>query len=901
MGYSYAQCLPEASIDAPSDLTLECGANLADLEITGVPTVDFNDCGSIDVEYSDAVISDNGCVAVYSRTWMVYWGDELLASDVQIITVEDTTGPVITGVQPVVELDCNAIPEPDMVTVVDECGSSGPVEVFTSQTGEPISTCCLTTAYGPGSDWSIWLPLLSNGSCCFNSANWIFVDCGHFDQYADGTARIHGTVYNSADPAQQLIVDIWLKLKRDWAAWSALGRGYRDDLGLVNAAQHMDWSYYELVDGFSTLTGAGSLAGDILYLSHAPASKYFGFQVGERANNRNMNNGLSGSFSYTGTLGGNEICCQNGDINVDISGCEETGESDCVHSTSFTRFYRAIDNCGNATVVTQEIIINDDIAPEFVNCPASITIQCDEEIPAIPNDLVAVDNCTESGDIIITFLGEEEVVENNCYRTLTRTWAATDLCGNVGVCEQVITIVDTTAPVLNGLPEEEITVECTDVPEAPVVTATDNCTAEVEVNYNETIVEGDCPSNYTIIRTWYAIDECQNSVEFMQTINVVDTTAPVFDDYEIYISAECYEEVGHLTATDNCGDVEVTLIYECYLAGGCLGLEYRIYQAVDECGNVSTAELFIAIQDHEAPEFQNVPEEETIECSEVSLGEDGNYFDDGGVYAIDNCGYHFYLECLLPIEYTYEEEVVLTDDDCPQSFDIIRTWTATDYCGNVAIATQTVHVVDTTAPYLSIPEDYTASCEDELVFEDATAEDNCGEATITVSQEVIPGDCPNSYTITRTFVAIDECGNASEPQVQTITVVDETAPVFADGVVEFTYECDEDIELNQPIATDNCSEVIEYAYSDTAHWTYGCTSGFIRIWTATDECGNVAYLSQYYTIVDTTAPVIAGELEIQRPCDDADGIYVTATDNCNEFEITIVSNELVSGSCAGNI
>src|SRR5690606_36714597 len=117
-----------------------------------------------------------------------------------------------------------------------------------------------------------------------------------------------------------------------------------------------------------------------------------------------------------------------------------------------------------------EIIINDTTSPEFVNCPSSITIQCDEEVPAIAQDLEATDNCTESADIIITFLGEEEVVESNCYRTLTRTWAATDLCGNVAVCEQVITIVDTTAPVLNGLPEAELTVECTDVPEAPVVT-----------------------------------------------------------------------------------------------------------------------------------------------------------------------------------------------------------------------------------------------------------------------------------------------------------------------------------------------------------------------------------------------------------------------------------------------
>jgi len=406
--------------------------------------------------------------------------------------------------------------------------------------------------------------------------------------------------------------------------------------------------------------------------------------AGEGANNRNCNNGLYGSFTYTGTLGGSEICCHHGDLNVDMTNCEEFDDLECLNSTSYSleclnstsysRFYRAIDGCNNETVVEQVINVLDTTAPTFVNCPESVTIQCHEEIPALTEDVQAVDNC--AGDVTVQYLGEEEEVESNCYRTITRTWAATDECGNIQPCVQVITIVDTTAPVLSGLPESEeisvectdISVECTDIPEAPVVTVSDNCDQEVTVEYTETIEEGDCPSNYTIIRNWTSVDNCQNVASFTQYINVDDTTAPVFDPYQIYIHAECDEEVAALTATDNCGDVEVTLIYECYLAGGCLGMHYRIYEAVDECGNVSTAdecgnvstaEHFIAIQDHTAPEFQNVPADENIECSDVSLGEDGNYFYDGGVYAIDNCGYHFYLECLLPIEYTYDEEVQL--------------------------------------------------------------------------------------------------------------------------------------------------------------------------------------------------------------------------------------------------
>lgn len=900
-GFSNAQCLPVVDIEGPADVSVECGTDINNYDLVGYPSVEFNDCGDLVIVALDAEVFSNNCLWIISRTWTASVGDVVLDISVQTITIEDNTGPVISGVTPEITVQCiEDLPAPESATAVDGCGSASTVEVFTSQTGEPIHSCCLSTAYGPGSDWSIWLPLLSSDGCCFNSANWVFDGCGYLDQFADGTAHIHGTVYNVADPAQQFVVSLWLQNRADWATWSGLGRGYRDDLGCATSGQYMDWSYWTLVNGFSTLTGAGSLTGDILYLSHSPASYYFGFQAGQGANNRNCNNGLYGGFTYTGTLGGDAICCHHGDLNVDMTNCQDIDDGECVNSSSFSRFYRSIDGCNNATIVEQIINVDDTTAPTFTNCPESITIQCNEAIPAIAEGVTAVDNCV--GDVEVVFLGEEENIVSNCYRTITRTWAATDLCGNMQPCVQVITIVDTTAPVLAGLPDAEVSVECTDVPEAAVVTATDNCDPNVTVQFTETTEEGDCPSNYTITRTWTSTDNCQNVATFTQTIHVDDTTGPVFDPYQIYSSVECDELPGALTATDNCGEAVVTLTYECYLAGGCLGMYYRIYEAVDECGNVTTAEQFIAIQDHTAPEFQNVPADTDIECSEVSVGDDGNYFDDGGVYAIDNCGYHFYLECLLPIEYTYEEEVVETDDDCPQSFDIIRTWTATDYCGNVATATQTVHVVDTTAPELTIPADYTAYCEDELVYDDATAVDNCGEATVSVSQVTIPGTCPNNYTIERTFTAVDECGNESEPQVQTITVIDETAPVFGDNLSEYTYECDEIIPVIQPSATDNCSELIEYAYSDTNHWEQGvCYSGFTRVWTATDECGNESYFNQYINIQDTTAPVITGLAEIERPCDDADGIYVEATDNCNEYNIEVVLNESVSGSCAGTI
>jgi hypothetical protein len=46
------------------------------------------------------------------------------------------------------------------------------------------------------------------------------------------------------------------------------------------------------------------------------------------------------------------------------------------------------------------------------------------------------------------------------------------------------------------------------------------------------------------------------------------------------------------------------------------------------------------------------------------------------------------------------------------------------------------------------------------------------------------------------------------------------------------------------------------------------------------------YCYSVITIEDTTAPVITGTTEIELPCDDYEGVFVTVTDNCNDWTLT---------------
>ena len=137
---------------------------------------------------------------------------------------------------------------------------------------------------------------------------------------------------------------------------------------------------------------------------------------------------------------------------------------------------------------------------------------------------------------------------------------------------------------------------------------------------------------------------------------------------------------------------------------------------------------------------------------------------------------------------------------------ITRTFTATDDCGNATSATQTITIIDTTAPELTIPADYTAECSDEHPMEEATATDNCGDV-ITVEEVTTAGACAGDYVITRTFTATDDCGNATSA-TQTITIIDTTAPTFLFVPADYTAECSDEHPMDMAAAVDNCGQVV---------------------------------------------------------------------------------------------
>ncbi|MBR9845703.1 MAG: hypothetical protein GYB35_06125, partial [Algicola sp.] len=475
-----------------------------------------------------------------------------------------------------------------------------------------------------------------------------------------------------------------------------------------------------------------------------------------------------------------------------------------------------------------------------------------------------------------------DIISGNCPITVERTFTVTDDCDNSNSDIQIIIIEDTTAPQLTLPPNSNIECdESTDPSNTGSATAYDIC-GSTNITFVDTAVTG-CGNTQTISRTWTATDECGNSVSDTQTITVEDNTAPVLtvpDD----ITIECNEstdpaDTGNASGSDSCGNVTITFSDAFTEACGNTGTITRTWTATDECGNTASDTQIITIEDTTPPTL-TIPSDISVECDRPNP--------DGNATATDTCG---------DATITFSDASVST---CGNTEIITRTWTATDECGNSVSLDQTITVVDTTDPVLTVPADATVECTqstDPSATGTATATDTCGTTTVTFTDSTVAA-CGNTETITRTWTATDECGN-SVSGTQTISVTDTTAPVLtvpADATVECTQSTDPSA-TGTATATDTCGSTT-VTFTDSAVTACGNTETITRTWTATDECGNSVSDTQTITVEDNTAPVLTvpadAIVECTQSTDPSATGTATATDTCGTTTVTFTDSTVAA-------
>ncbi len=114
--------------------------------------------------------------------------------------------------------------------------------------------------------------------------------------------------------------------------------------------------------------------------------------------------------------------------------------------------------------------------------------------------------------------------------------------------------------------------------------------------------------------------------------------------------------------------------------------------------------------------------------------------------------------CSTPVV-TYHDGEDTDHSDCVETF--IRTWTATDACGNTSTCEQTITLTDTQQPYWTsdLPGDLTLECGADIPAQaELTAADAC-QAVVTVAeaQSSSTGDCGNTTVIVYVWTADDGC------------------------------------------------------------------------------------------------------------------------------------------------
>jgi hypothetical protein len=576
------------------------------------------------------------------------------------------------------------------------------------------------------------------------------------------------------------------------------------------------------------------------------------------------------------TLTATDAC---GAATVEFS--QTTTDGSCAGNYTLTRTWTASDCSGNSITHTQIIDVNDGIAPVFDQVPVDSIGSCTE--PAYSYN--ATDACGT-----VTYEETRTTLSSDGCGNYTDevTVSASDDCGNTSSITFLIGVQDNEAPTFDGELPGDITAVCGDIPAAVTLTATDACTGATDVTFTESTDQGACDGETLITRTWTATDCSGHTAEHVQIVTVTDEEAPtiVLDAATIDVNCEDFDgNIAYATASDNCSSSLAWTWTDEATDGGCgAGAFERTYTATDACGNTATANQTIILLDETPPSFASTLETDTISCEGT--------LPDELPEVTDNCG--------GAVNLTFTE--VVTDSGIAGNYTVERTYTATDACGNVAQATQTLEVVDQTAPVFdATPGALILTYEAWLLVDfldyAPSYSDACdSEATIAVTTEVLEETCTGTFVALITYTATDASGNSAFVTT-TATVTDAAAPTITYVPADLALSCDDEVPFEWIVAEDDATEEADLVYAYTDSVIEGiCETEYqiLRTFTVTDACDNSSTAEQLLTISDTTAPVLSGACEasngetIPLCFDDYDGGFtlpeaceLTVADNCD--------------------
>ena len=459
-----------------------------------------------------------------------------------------------------------------------------------------------------------------------------------------------------------------------------------------------------------------------------------------------------------------------------ISGVLNSTQPTNTQTTTFTVTATSPAGCSSQTTVTVTVADN---TPPTITCPSPITQNsasgsCNASV-TVPA-LTYADNCSVS-KLTWTMTGATTasspatgINEVGTYTfnvgVTTVTYTVNDAAGNPANCAFTVTITDNTPPVISGCPGDitagtNTRTTCNQVVSWIQPTANDNCSGALTYFTRSHAPGAIFPLGNTLV-TYTFRDAGGNSATCTFTVTVFDNTAPTYtgpNAITINTDASCNENRdpsitgSPINPTDNCtpsASLSITYTDGANQSGACTG-NYsftRSWYVTDAAGNTTSRTQVISVQDKVAP-LLTIPDDISIQCG-TSTGTAVT----GLATATDNCG--------GTVSITFTD--VVSGSGC--SYTIIRTWRATDPCGNQATGQQSIFISDTTPPVVqAIPVQVITNRNNipspNIAVVQAT--DNCAIQPVIFLEEIVygledkPGYCPDA--IEYIYRVSDGCAN----------------------------------------------------------------------------------------------------------------------------------------------
>jgi len=499
--------------------------------------------------------------------------------------------------------------------------------------------------------------------------------------------------------------------------------------------------------------------------------------------------------------------------------------------------------------------------------------------------------------------------------THTIVLTVTDTHGATAQDTVVVTVVDTTSPVIACA--NSVTVSANANCQAVIpdflagVIVTDNCTPVSQLVKSQSPVAGTAVGPGAYLITVTVSDGAGNNSTCMATLTVADSTPPVVSCPAAVTNLA--DATGHavipnivagVVASDNCTPAAQLTKTQNPAAGTLVGLgAYTVSISVaDASGNASACNVVFTVTDKTPPTVTGPPPRSASANANCQATVPDFLAD---LSATDNC--------------TLPGDLVKVQTPAAGTLADLGvhpvTITVTDASGNTSSCGTTFTVVDTTPPSVSCPAAVTVSadgtCQGSVpnFLAGVSASDNCSSLAQLVKTQnpaagTVVGIGPHVVTITVT----DAAGNANTCTT-TFTVADTTPPAV-NCPAPVTASADGNCQAAVPnflanlVASDSCSPQLVKTQTPAAGTLVGRGAHPVTI-TVSDSSGNVSTCTTTFTVVDTTAPVIASVAATPNVLTPADGAFVPVTvtvsqsDNCDASPvcriISVTSSEPVTG------